>query len=184
MKIDLLRGSVNAVVIKIENRCVKMKLPNGNTVDILTEVFQEISKWIQSGFEDPESGGYIVGYQHKYTNNVSLERVSHPYPLDTKTRVHFSMKDPRHKLFLLRTKLKKSYYMGVWHTHPQSIPIPSDIDWKDWHETIKMDKTAGDYVFFLIAGTDCARLWVGDFKSKNIVEIFECGKKGNLYIKQ
>lgn len=38
--------------------------------------------------------------------------------------------------------------MGVWHTHPQTIPEPSNIDWDDWYETLKIDKTACEYIFF------------------------------------
>lgn len=67
--------------------------------------------------------------------------------------------------------------MGVWHTHPQKTPIPSEIDWKDWRETLKADQTGCQYVFFAIAGTEEWRLWVGDFNTGEIQEIFEC-KKG------
>lgn len=178
-----LKGSVNAAVIKIENRSVKMKLPNNKVVDILPEVFEEINKWLQIDDSLSESGGFIVGYQHKGTNNISLECVSHPYPLDTRNRVRFNIKDPKHKLFLLRASARKSYYMGVWHTHPQRIPEPSQIDWNDWKETLDMDQTACEYVFFLIAGSEGARIWVGDLKTKAIKEIFECEKERDLYKK-
>lgn len=69
--------------------------------------------------------------------------------------------------------------MGVWHTHPQTIPSPSTIDWDDWKETLKEDKT----VFFIIAGIECIRVWVGDFKTKHIIEIHECQKDGDVYKK-
>lgn len=168
-------------MIKIENKCIKMKLPNGKTVDILAEVFQEIIKWIQTTDDLLESGGLIVGYQHKDTKNVSLENVSHPYLFDLRNKVRFSIKDPKHKLFLTKSQVTKSFYMGVWHTHPQSIPVPSAIDWKDWYETLEIDKTACDYVFFLIAGTKGARIWVGDVLTKEITEIFECAKVRDIY---
>ena len=50
-------------------QCVKMKLPNGKVVDILADVFSEMTKWIQTNAESPESGGYIVGYKHSETDN-------------------------------------------------------------------------------------------------------------------
>lgn len=162
-------------------RCIKMKLPNQSCVDILPDVFNEIKKWIQVDSYAPESGGYIVGYQHKNSNNISLEKVSHPYILDKRNRVRFNMRDPRHKYFLLKAQTNKSFYMGVWHTHPQLIPEPSEIDWNDWRDTLKVDKTGCDYAFFIIAGIKYARVWVGDFKSKEIIEIFECEKEGDLY---
>jgi len=169
------------VVIEIANRCIKMTLPNEKVVDILPEVFQEISKWIQNDNYAPEGGGFILGYNHEGTGNVSLEYVTYPQPLDIWSRVYFKIRDPIHKLVLLKAPARKSYYMGVWHTHPQTIPEPSPIDWDDWNDTLIKDKTASEYVFFLIAGTESIRVWVGDFKTKHIVEIFECEKDDDLY---
>ena len=88
-----------------------MALPNGKVVDLLTPVLAEIQKWIQDEPGKPESGGFIVGYKHKETGNISLEEVSHPYLLDHKSRVHFDIKDPRHKAFLLKAQRKKSFYI-------------------------------------------------------------------------
>lgn len=171
------------MAIEIANRCIKMKLPNGKVVDILPEVFQEISKWIQNDDHAPEGGGFILGYKHEGTGNISLEYVTYPQPLDICSRVYFKIRDPIHKLLLLKARVRKSFYMGVWHTHPQTIPDPSTVDWNDWNDTLIKDRTASKYVFFLIAGTKSIRVWVGDFETKNIVEIFECEKDGDLYKK-
>ena len=134
--------------IRSSNSCVKLMMPNGKVVDVLSSALEEIGKWLQDDSHKPESGGYIVGYQHEKTGNISLEAVSRPYLADTKSRVYFEIRDPRHQLFLRKSRRNKSYYMGVWHTHPQDCPIPSDIDWKDWHETMKSDTTGCQYVFF------------------------------------
>lgn len=158
-----------------------MQLPNGKVVDILTEALDEISKWLQTDEMKPESGGYIIGYQHKDTGNIVLEAVSTPYELDKKSRIRFDIKDPQHTFFLQRAKRKKSYYMGVWHTHPQDIPAPSSIDWQDWEQTLVLDKAGSDYVFFVIAGTVGTRVWVGNKKENSIKEIKECTKKDGLY---
>lgn len=171
--------------IGMNNKCVKMKLPNGRVVDILSPVLDEIAKWLQDEGEKPESGGYIVGYQHAITGNVSLEAVSHPYFLDIKNRVRFDIRDPQHNVFLKKAQRRKSYYMGVWHTHPQSFPVPSSIDWNDWNETIRSDKTGCQYVFFIIAGVDKWRLWIGDLLTREIIEGQECLKDTRgLYIKE
>ena len=110
------------MVLGKESKCVKINLPNGKVVDVLNTVLDEISKWIQDDNMKQESGGYIVGYQHRESGNITLESVSHPFTLDIKSRVYFGIRDPRHKLFLRRSKKNKSYYMGVWHTHPQNVP--------------------------------------------------------------
>ena len=165
------------------NKCVKIDLPNGKVVDVLSPVMDEIRKWIQDDGYKPESGGYIVGYQHEHTGNVSLEAVSHPYLMDIKNRVRFEIR--RHQLFLKKARRHKSYYMGVWHTHPQMIPVPSNIDWNDWDETMRLDKTGCQYIFFIIAGTDEWRLWVGDILTGEIQEVYECEKDmDGIYIKE
>lgn len=179
----LLKGRVHVVAIKMSDACVKMRLPNGKIVDIMAQVFVEMVTWLQLNELIPESGGFIVGYEHSETGNITLEKVSHPYLLDKRSRLGFQLKDPRHHSFLLKESRKKSFYMGVWHTHPQIIPEPSSIDWTDWYETLEKDKTACGYIFFLIAGTEAARVWVGDSKTKKIEEIFECQKDGDLYKK-
>lgn len=170
--------------IKKENSCVKFWLPNGNVVDVLSPILDEISNWLQVGCSSPESGGYIIGYQHKDTGNVSLENISIPGSNDIKTRIFFNMRDTFHTVFLKKAKKRKSYYMGVWHTHPQEVPIPSYIDWADWCETLRVDKTGCSYIFFIISGTKEWRLWIGDFHNNKIIEAQECKKDSNgLYIK-
>lgn len=67
---------------------VKMKLPNGKVVDILSLVFEEMYKWLQDTAQKKEAGGYIVGYQHCETENITLERVSHPYRLDIRKNIY------------------------------------------------------------------------------------------------
>ena len=160
-----------------------MNLPNGHTVDFLPDIFQEILKWLQTDVNMPEAGGFLVGYRDNNSESISIDGLSHPYPLDIRDRIRFIIRDPQHESFLLDSRAKKSFYMGVWHTHPQMIPEPSLIDWQDWQETLELDKTACEYVFFLIAGTKGARVWVGDLVSKQITEIFECEKEGDLYKK-
>ena len=176
---------MGVVEIRRNNKCVKIKLPNGNVVDVLSSVLDEIFKWIQVDNNKPESGGYIVGYEHERTGHISLEEVSHPYALDTRNRIHFDIRDPRHDLFLKKARRHKSFYMGVWHTHPQIDPKPSDVDWEDWNATMQSDKTGSQYIFFLIAGTVKWRIWIGDFSTRRIVEGMECEKKDNgIYIKE
>ena len=170
------RRCANAVEIKEAKRCVKMILPNKKVVDILSPVFEEITKWIQDEEHKPESGGFIIGYQHSKTGNISLENVSHPYKFDYKSRVRFKIRDPRHKLFLRKSMKQKSYYMGTWHAHPQITPIPSIIDLEDWQATLSTDKTGCEYVFFIIAGIKDYRIWAGDFKTKEIFELLEAKK--------
>jgi proteasome lid subunit RPN8/RPN11 len=74
--------------------------------------------------------------------------------------------------------------MGVWHTHPQNVPIPSNIDWDDWEKTLQTDRTGSEYIFYIIAGTEQWRMWVGNIESGEIVEGVECHKNSEgCYLK-
>ncbi len=162
--------------------CKKYILPNGKTVDILTDVFEEINKWIQYGEDKEESGGYIFGYQHKITGNMTLERVTHPFETDIRTRYYFKLQDENHYNALKFEEADKSYYMGVWHSHPQDEPVPSTIDWSDWKDSLEKEKSGGAYIFFIIAGRKRIRIWVGSKDNHNIEEIFECDKIDDIYV--
>lgn len=110
--------------IGIRDRCVKLILPNGEVVDVLTPVIEEMGKWVQDESYKPESGGYIVGYQHKNTGNISLESVSSPFTNDEKNRVRFNMKDPRHKSISCEgTETEKLLYGCMAHS-PTSCSHP------------------------------------------------------------
>ena len=171
------------MVIDKSYSCIKLKLPNGKVVDLLSPFLEEISKWIQNSPEKPESGGYIVGYKHKRTGNISIEAASHPYSKDIRSRVRFNIRDSRHKMLLKKYEKEKSYYMGVWHTHPQEFPIPSLIDWDDWRKTIREDRTGCEYVFFVIVGTEEFRVWIGEFTTGMITEVFEYEKsQSGIYL--
>lgn len=78
------------MAISINNNFAKMRLPNGKVVDILSSVFGEMKNWIQEDLNSPESGGFLVGYQHKVSGNISLENISHPYPMDKRSRFFFT----------------------------------------------------------------------------------------------
>ena len=78
--------------------------------------------------------------------------------------------------------MKKSYYMGVWHTHPEDIPEPSSTDWNDWRSSMNNEKSGCGYLIFLIAGRKQFRIWVGDIETREIVEINECKKIDDIYV--
>lgn len=162
--------------------CRKVFLPDGRIVDILTDVFEEIDKWIQNNETQPESGGYILGYQHEDTGNVTIEKVTPPFENDVRTRFHFKLCDKMHDNFLEREKINKSYYLGVWHTHPEDKPTPSSIDWEDWKTSLKTEKGGGAYLFFIIAGRKEIRIWAGSLESRLFEELTECKKECEMCV--
>ena len=183
MPIRFTKG-VAPVAMEIESRCYKLQLPNGRVVDILSEIIGEMSKWLQYASHSPERGGYVLGYQHRKTGNITLECLSPPQEKDICSRIRCSIQHFFHGKVLQKAQSKNSYYMGVWHTHPQLIPSPSSIDLQDWRESARCEKTGGDYIFFFIAGTQGFRVWVGNSSTHEIIEIHEIKRNGALYVKK
>lgn len=168
------------MAISYEKRLIKCELPNGKTLDLSQKLINKLMRYRQFGIETPEAGGYLIGYQ--VTNNdFVLEDITTPYRLDLRNRYGFIIRDPRHKLRLIGLRKTSSFYMGVWHSHPQRIPEPSNTDINDWNETVKVDKTGCQYVFFVILGYTHFRIWCGDLLSNKIEELNECKKSGGIY---
>ncbi len=170
-----------ANVVVYENRCIKFVLPDKRTVDLLSNALNEMLKWQQNENIKPESCGFLLGYKNQKTNNITISKITSPGKKDYRTKFFCKLIDIIHFNTIKSEQEKGNYYMGVWHTHPQNIPIPSTIDWKDWYEVLEKDRTGSEYAFFIIIGTEQFRIWVGDYKSKKIEEIFEASSADGIY---
>ena len=164
------------------NRCVKFCLPNGNVVDILESVITEMLNWLQNTQSTPEGCGFLMGYNNKYTQNITLSALTTPQRNDERTRFFCKLRDKIHFRILSDNRKNENYYMGVWHTHPQEIPSPSLIDWNDWYESLIKDNVGAEYAFFIIAGICEFRVWAGEKTTGTIVEIFEAEKVDSIYL--
>ena len=165
----------------IEDRCYKFRLLSGQIVDLLSSVVLTIEPYLQTSSAIPESCGYIFGYKDSKTGNITLSCVSTPKEKDVRRRCFCTLRDILHRDFLVNQFKEQNYYMGTWHTHPQSTPVPSSIDIDEWKKTLKYDKTGCEFAFFLIAGTSDFGIWYGDYKSMQIMELVECSRDEGLY---
>ncbi len=170
-------------VVEYVDRCVKFRMPDGNEADLLLSVLTAMEKWKQIHFDSKEAGGFILGYQNKATGNLTISDITSPQPNDSRSRCFCTIKDAIHFALLKKSKLKQNYYIGVWHTHPQDIPVPSSLDWNDWQEILQKDKTGSKYAIFIIIGLFEFRVWSGCFETKEIIEIFESTIRDGIYTK-
>ena len=166
------------------NRCIKFDLPNGKRIDVLSDVLSSIKSYIQLHQHTPESAGFLLGYQNKTTNNITISDYTVPQSKDVRTNFFCKIKDAFHFSSLREKAKNQNFYVGTWHTHPQAIPEPSSIDWRDWNDTISKDKSGTDYFFFIILGTVEFRIWAGNPISGKIIEIFEAENNGDIYIER
>ncbi len=170
-----------ASAVEYKNRCIKFDLPNGKSIDVLNDVLTAIKDYIQSHQSAPESAGLLLGYQNSVTKNITISDYTVPQSNDIRARFFCKIKDSYHFLSLRTKAIKQNFYIGSWHTHPQTIPEPSSLDWCDWNDTLSKDKSGADFFVFIILGTKEFRIWCGDPISKKIVEIFESQIHEDLY---
>lgn len=172
------------IAVEYVNRCIKFDLPNGTTADFLEEPMSKMLIYRQEKSDAPESCGFLLGYKNKKTKNITISDITVPQNKDIRKRCFCKLLDKAHFNVLKRSAKKGNYYMGVWHTHPQKTPEPSSVDWNDWNEVLHKDKTGAEYAFFVIIGTEEFRVWIGDYKAKEIMEIFETNISDGIYEKR
>lgn len=169
------------IAVEYKSRSVKLSLPNGCVVDILSEVLGSMYRWRQDDFCSSESCGFVLGYMNTDTKNVTLSSLTTPQHNTFNSRVFCKLQTFVHLRQLKENERHKNYYMGTWHTHPQSIPFPSPTDWKDWRETLEKDTTGCEFAFFVIIGIDEFRVWAGNLRSKEIIELHEVPMTDGIY---
>lgn len=110
----------------------------------------EIKRYIQNEPDKTEAGGLLIGYRR--SNHFEITHITTPKLFDVRQKFLFERRDNTHIRIL--KKLKKTNkdisYLGEWHTHPEEIPSPSNIDLSQW-QTCKNNST--NVLLFIIFGT-------------------------------
>lgn len=104
-----------------------------------------------------ERGGIFIGLRRG--PHIEIKEATLPMRWDLGSMFAFRRSSRGHQAVALRRWRETSHTMdwvGEWHSHPQSIPTPSGIDWGSWRE-ITADRSAP--MVFLIVGY--AAQWVG-----------------------
>jgi len=159
------------VINKFE-KLVKFKMPNGKAIDILDNVGLILKKYRQvPGLQ--EAGGVLIGYTHKTLESVVIEEITEPQKEDNRSFLGFFRQSNHHVKAVKIAKRRKSGYMGNWHTHPCDFPNPSSTDLDSWRDSLNMESSSCDYLFFIIVGRKGYRVWAGNTLTKEIHEIFE-----------
>ncbi|HGS8649074.1 TPA: Mov34/MPN/PAD-1 family protein [Enterococcus faecalis] len=144
------------------NRLIKYLLPDGNELIIHAQVINTLLSHTQKKFSDPESGGFLLGYENKKSSSIIVEDVTIPQKEDRKSSTHFMIKDNAHINFLEKAEVEKSFFLGTWHTHPQDYVTPSITDWRDWKKSRKKERPGARYMIFIIVGRKEIGVWCVD----------------------
>lgn len=92
-----------------------------------------------------------------------MDEVTEPQVTDRRGRFSF-FRSSRHDALARERWLatrETSGYLGLWHTHPEAVPTPSNVDEDDWRLALERDSFEGQHLHFIIVGTAALRVWVG-----------------------
>ena len=116
-----------------------------------------------------ESFGVLMGTTSVNRREIWIQAVTTPMPGDQRSRFSFKLRDPGHQRAVCRmfaTSDGRTIYLGTWHTHPEPVPEPSDLDLNDWLACLRQNRRRP--LAFVLVGTEAVRVFVrkmGRFRS-------------------
>ncbi len=130
-------------------------------VQISNEVWRIWNKYRQTSIFSREACGVLIGGFEPETKTFFVEQCTQPMKSDRRKRTSFILCDYGHqkevdKAFHITGG--KCFYLGTWHTHPESHPSPSYLDEKDWNECIGRNPTIPGFLFAIV-GTKSVSLF-------------------------
>lgn len=110
---------------------LKISFSDGTIVDIEDSVLSIFQSYEQRQLWSREAGGVLIGKQVENEDHYILSAVTTPTKHDKHTRFSFTRSILSSQPFINK-KWQESNgtenYLGEWHTHPETSPIPSETD--------------------------------------------------------
>lgn len=134
--------------------------------DVLTVFWKHRQRF----FWQPESGGILLGRRRGKHLEVLL--ATEPSPHDKRSTYSFLREATCHDEVAQQAWLKGERqidYLGEWHTHPQTVPIPSGIDRAEWCKLVfqRPEKTT---LLAIVVGTKDLRVELFDQIRNEVLE--------------
>lgn len=130
-----------------------------------------MQRYMQRAADDLEAGGVLMGRRLRGQPHLIVDELTTPMLGDRRRRTRFSRGYETHQR-ILDEKWQQSGgtcgYLGEWHTHPEPVPAPSATDLRNWRRHLLDDVFDGDYLYFIIIGTEEIRAWEGRCSDRHI----------------
>ncbi|ACU95064.1 hypothetical protein Ccur_13890 [Cryptobacterium curtum DSM 15641] len=142
---------------------------DGTTLRFAGSVVEEISNLIASKGFDSESGGILLGKQVLGTQHFEVTLASKPSAFDVSRRFSFLRRmSPANKLINSAWRKSKGTvnYLGEWHTHNESKPVPSKTDKSLMLQVVEDSSCPFTRAFMLIIG-NAGEVYVGVTNPQN-----------------
>lgn len=129
---------------------------NQFTIYVLEPVYSTWMKYKQTKPFQKEACGVLIGSYDFNTYEITIAVCTSPLSKDKSKRHSFTLQDPGHqKIVNTQHEISEgeSFYLGTWHTHPETDPTPSCIDTKDWDKCVRRNPQIPIFLFAII-GTE------------------------------
>lgn len=135
----------------------------GRSLVITDDAIAALRSYAQRRMSQPESGGVLLGRHLLDSDDQVIDEITAPQRADRKYRYSFFRSATHNQLADRRWKQSGGTvaYLGLWHSHPEEVPTPSQTDLRDWKHALAHDRYAGDSLFFVIVGTRELGCWHG-----------------------
>lgn len=128
---------------------------------IVEHAIEQMKAFSQQRCWHSEAGGVLLGRHLLDSEDIIIDEVTTPQNTDRRSRFNF-FRSKKHEM-LARERWHEQQrtmaYLGLWHTHPEADPTPSNVDHNDWKQAVSQDTFEGERLFFPIIGTQRIRVW-------------------------
>lgn len=135
----------------------------GQRLIIANSVLDTFRKYGQVDPARPEAGGVLLGRHLLESPDIVIDEATLPQITDRRSRYSFFRSETHCSIATRRWEESrgKVAYVGLWHSHPEAFPTPSGTDLNDWRQALRQDVYEGDFLFFIIVGTQELGCWSG-----------------------
>lgn len=150
---------------------IKYQIPDSNQfISFPESVVNKLISYIQLQGET-ERGGLLFA-RFKFPE-VCISNISLPYRHDIQGIYSFIPNQRHQNIEIFRNYKNGLHFVGEWHTHPQSHPVPSCIDLLSMKDSYLKSRHELNYFLLLILGNTCDfnLTWLSIHNSKTYLKL-------------
>lgn len=155
---------------------VKFRRTDDGIVSLSPQVVQILKRYRQVSGDASEAGGVLLGRLIRDARDVVVDGASEPDGKDQRFRFAFRRgRRPAQAIVdrAWRGSGGTCNYLGEWHTHPQDVAYPSELDRCEWTRVAREARYEQGELLFIIVGRVEVRCWQCGKNSEGVVELVQ-----------
>lgn len=153
---------------QLSNGNLAWQISAGIRGSLSADFIHSLTRWCQRGEFAREAGGLILGFIDIDTGGLLADSITTPCWGDKRSRYSF-YRGHGHQTKATQWHRNTDGHgtiLGLWHSHPEAMPNPSDTDWSDLANMLRHGTYSGAGLIYLIVGTEHIGCWFGQRNGK------------------